>query len=110
MKAAYRIIDANFNRAREGLRVIEDYCRFALDSSLLTERVKSLRHKLCEYISRLDSDALIACRDTTNDVGTAESIALKKQPRGVSPRGPSKQVFRIRSIQESPSVPADGPS
>ena len=81
MKAAYRIIDANFNRAREALRVIEDYCRFAMDSSLLTERTKNLRHKLCEYISRLDSDALIACRDTTNDVGTAEQIASKKQPR-----------------------------
>ena len=81
MKAAYRIIDANFNRAREGLRVIEDYCRFALDSKLLTERVKNLRHKLCECIGKLDSDALIACRDTTNDVGTAESIASKKQPR-----------------------------
>ena len=28
-RAAYRIIDANFNRAREALRVMEGYCRFA---------------------------------------------------------------------------------
>ena len=31
-RAAYRIMDANFNRAREALRVMEEYCRFALNS------------------------------------------------------------------------------
>jgi len=30
-RAAYRIIDANFNRAREALRVMEEYCRFGLN-------------------------------------------------------------------------------
>ncbi|MHC4361112.1 MAG: hypothetical protein ACYSTN_10050, partial [Planctomycetota bacterium] len=28
-RAAYRIIDANFNRGREALRVMEEFCRFA---------------------------------------------------------------------------------
>ncbi|MHC4546595.1 MAG: hypothetical protein ACYSYL_19120, partial [Planctomycetota bacterium] len=26
-RAVYRIIDANFNRGREAIRVVEDYCR-----------------------------------------------------------------------------------
>ncbi len=34
-RAVYRIIDANFNRAREALRVIEEFCRFTLNSTLL---------------------------------------------------------------------------
>ena len=46
-RSVYRIIDANFNRAREAVRVIEEFCRFALNSSSLTERTKQLRHQLC---------------------------------------------------------------
>ena len=40
--AVYRIIDANFNRAREATRVIEEFCRFALNSELLTARALDL--------------------------------------------------------------------
>ncbi|MEN6335233.1 MAG: thiamine phosphate synthase, partial [Phycisphaerales bacterium] len=42
-RVAYRIIDANFNRAREALRVMEEYCRFGLNSAALSERAKKLR-------------------------------------------------------------------
>ncbi|MBN1972036.1 MAG: thiamine phosphate synthase [Sedimentisphaerales bacterium] len=67
--AVYRIIDANFNRAREALRVIEDYCRFGLNSKLLSGRAKELRHNLCSFIMQLDSGRLMASRDTLADVG-----------------------------------------
>ena len=72
--AANRIIDANFNRAREGLRVIEDYCRFALNSKSLSARAKELRHQLCVLIGKLDSGKLIASRDTLADVGVDQVI------------------------------------
>ncbi len=72
--AANRIIDANFNRAREGLRVIEDYCRFALNSKSLSARAKELRHQLCRSIGKLDSGKLIASRDTLADVGVDQVI------------------------------------
>ena len=42
----YRIIDANLNRSREGLRVCEDIARFALDSKVLTGELKSIRHSI----------------------------------------------------------------
>src|SRR5438445_3314847 len=35
-----RILDAGFNRAREALRVIEDYCRFVLDDVFLSAELK----------------------------------------------------------------------
>ena len=41
-----RILDASANRAREGLRVVEDYVRFVLDDPGLTERLKEVRHRL----------------------------------------------------------------
>ena len=69
-KAIYRIIDANFNRAREALRVMEEFCRFAMNSKPLNAKIKDLRHKLSSAISQLDSAKLIASRDTVEDVGT----------------------------------------
>lgn len=69
-KTVLRIIDANFNRAREALRVIEEYCRFVLNHRGLCARAKQLRHTLCGALSELDNQQLLACRDTTGDVGT----------------------------------------
>ena len=73
-RAAYRIIDANFNRAREALRVIEEYCRFGLDHAGLSSRAKAMRHQLSSAIGRLDADRLLACRDTVGDVGVGMSV------------------------------------
>ena len=42
----YRLLDANFNRAREGLRVVEETTRFILNNFELTNRLKNLRHEL----------------------------------------------------------------
>ncbi|MBN2020412.1 MAG: thiamine phosphate synthase [Sedimentisphaerales bacterium] len=72
--ADYRIIDANFNRAREALRVVEDYCRFALDSNPLSSRAKELRHQLCSALSCLDGISLLVGRDTQGDVGIGRQV------------------------------------
>jgi thiamine-phosphate pyrophosphorylase len=69
-RAAYRIIDANFNRAREAVRLMEEFCRFALNSTRLSSQAKQLRHALCAAAGSLDTARLIAARDTTGDVGT----------------------------------------
>jgi thiamine-phosphate pyrophosphorylase len=73
-RAAYRIIDANFNRAREAVRVVEEYCRFVLNSGTLSERAKRLRHELCAAVGRLDAGNLIAGRDTLGDVGVGQKV------------------------------------
>jgi len=73
-RAVYRIIDANFNRAREAIRVIEEFCRFALNSDSLTERAKQLRHELSAAIGKIDAGRLISCRDTLTDVGVGKTV------------------------------------
>jgi thiamine-phosphate pyrophosphorylase len=73
-RAGYRILDANFNRAREALRVVEEYCRFVLNSGALSERAKRLRHELCAAVGRLDAGRLIAGRDTQGDVGVGAKV------------------------------------
>ena len=73
-RAVRRIIDANFNRAREAIRVVEEYCRFALNSKPLTARAKQLRHELSRAIGGLDAGRLISARDTLGDVGAGETV------------------------------------
>jgi len=64
-----RILDANLNRALEGLRVVEDYLRFVLESRQLTELCKQIRHELVSSMGHLDMRQLHRARDTLDDVG-----------------------------------------
>jgi thiamine-phosphate pyrophosphorylase len=69
---AARILDASANRAREALRVIEDYCRFVLEDEFLTRQLKERRHELVAVLDELGPGSLEA-RETIRDVGTAVS-------------------------------------
>lgn len=64
-----RVIDANFNRAKEGLRVCEDVCRFYLDAKGPTRQYKSSRHRLTKIMGTLDLSDVIGARDIERDVG-----------------------------------------
>ncbi|MEA3328416.1 MAG: thiamine-phosphate pyrophosphorylase [Candidatus Omnitrophota bacterium] len=67
----YRIIDANLNRSREGLRVCEEITRFILNDSKLTSRFKNYRH-LLSHLSQnlpLTAEQLLKSRDSRRDVG-----------------------------------------
>lgn len=65
-----RMLDANANRAREALRVLEDYARFGLDDQGLSAALKEVRHGLAGALARLGGGDAILCRDTAGDVGT----------------------------------------
>ena len=70
--ATLRLLDAAENRAREGLRVLEDHARFALDDAPLTAAFKRLRHELAGAVpfSRIERNR---ARETASDVGTGLS-------------------------------------
>jgi thiamine-phosphate pyrophosphorylase len=71
----YRILDANFNRAREAMRVIEDFARFILDDAAISSSVKDMRNRLRETMESFPADALLSARDTPGDVGTTITSA-----------------------------------
>ena len=78
-KELLRIIDANFNRAKEGLRVCEDVCRFILDDRAITRQFKTLRHRLSTRICSLSFGRLIECRNIDGDVGkSSTAVELKR--------------------------------
>jgi thiamine-phosphate pyrophosphorylase len=66
-----RILDANLNRGREGLRVVEDVVRFVLDDMNLAARIKTTRHEVTSLIQQLPLDELelLSARDSEGDVG-----------------------------------------
>ncbi len=68
-KGTLRVIDANLNRAREGLRVCEEVARFCLEDAGLTRQCQRLRHELSRLALRIPSSGLLEVRDSSQDVG-----------------------------------------
>ncbi len=66
----FRILDAALNRTNEGLRVVEDYARLAIDDEFLSTELKRLRHDLTEASKGIERSKRIHARDTVGDVGT----------------------------------------
>jgi len=60
----YRVIDANLNRLKEGIRVVEDIMRYRDNNKELSKKLKELRHS-----ARIDETLeLLVHRDSINDV------------------------------------------
>jgi len=78
-KSLYRILDANFNRAKEGLRVCEDLCRYVWDQKTLTRAFKDLRHEITNTIAELDIQKALEARYIQGDVGRATSVSESKR-------------------------------
>ena len=98
-----RVLDASANRASEGLRVVEDYARFALDDPGLTRRLKEVRHRLAEAINGLDPELLLASRDVRGDVGAhvmAPSERVRENPQAVLAANFKRAAQALRSLEE----------
>lgn len=98
-----RILDASANRAREGLRVVEDYARFVLDDPGLTRRLKEVRHRLAQALRGFDADLLIGSRETREDVGThimTHSEQVRENPRAVLSANFKRTAEALRTLEE----------
>ena len=60
----FRVIDANLNRLKEGIRVVEDLMRYLHNNKELSIRLKTIRH-LAKFD---DIQSLLKYRDSINDV------------------------------------------
>ena len=100
---AARILDAAANRAREGLRIVEDYCRFILDDTLLTRELKQLRHELTAALASLPVHLLLGSRETQYNVGTQLSTASEQQrdsPLDVAAANLKRLQEALRTLEE----------
>ncbi|MEX2219438.1 MAG: thiamine phosphate synthase [Phycisphaerales bacterium] len=104
-----RLIDANANRAREALRMMEDLARFALDDAALSADLKALRHDLRAALDALaerglDRGMLLASRDTEHDVGTTtstEAETRRDSPRDLALAAGARLSESLRALDEA---------
>ncbi|KPL00824.1 MAG: hypothetical protein AMJ91_03070 [candidate division Zixibacteria bacterium SM23_73_3] len=79
-KNIYRILDANLNRAREGVRVTEEVARLYFDDAKLSSKFKNLRHELTRVARKsFDWEKLLSFRDSERDVGADIMGILEKR-------------------------------
>jgi len=101
--STYRILDAAANRAREGLRVVEDYVRFTLDDSLLSRELKELRHHFVATCLKLNQQNLLDSRNTLGDVGTSISTkaeGIRQTPVDVLKANLKRLQEALRTMEE----------
>ncbi len=63
------MVDANFNRAKEGLRVVEDIFRFCLADNNLRKKIRKVRHALDSVVQEKVLKRAILSRDSRQDLG-----------------------------------------
>jgi len=98
----YRVIDANLNRLKEGVRVIEDIARYINNDKDLASKLKEIRHQ-----SRIDDiQNLLSSRDSINDVlrptvvsemnrDTLESIIIANYKRAQESSRVLEELYKI---------------
>ena len=109
----FRIIDANFNRASEGLRVVEEYLRMILNDSHLTERCKAIRHELGGLLSESFRSQLSQSRNSSGDIGReieTDTEHVRSDPRDVLAANLKRIQQSLRAIEEFSKVLPNGPS
>ena len=90
-----RLIDANLNRLREGIRVVEDIFRYIYNNKEISTKLKSLRH-----IARTKNYyELLETRDVENDV-SRESIKSEQNREDLN----SILIANFKRAQESSRV------
>lgn len=81
-KVVLQILDANYNRGKEGLRVVEDILRYCLKDESLRKKTKTLRHRLDKIHSSIIKLAILS-RQSSKDIGK-ETDALETKRKNVS--------------------------
>lgn len=93
--SSLRLIDANLNRLREGIRVVEDIFRYVYNNKEVATKLKNLRH-----LARTENYyELLETRDVKNDV-LRESIKSEQNRDNLN----SILIANFKRAQESARV------
>ena len=108
--AIARIMDANMNRAAEGLRLLEEVARLVLNDADLCQQLKDMRHHVLMGGAGFH-DTLIQARDSAADIGAdmeatgGEALVHASDLRDPLCRdshgGEARRVGRMRRLQMS---------
>jgi len=90
-----RIIDANLNRASEGLHLLEELARMMLNDTALTQQLKTIRHEILRGDFAFNQ-TIVQSRDSVSDVGFDIEVAEDKEREL-----PIAVVANARRVQEA---------
>ncbi|KKW41729.1 MAG: Thiamine-phosphate pyrophosphorylase [Candidatus Magasanikbacteria bacterium GW2011_GWA2_56_11] len=110
MNRDFSLIDANFARVYEGLRVLEDSARFGLRDSTLSSVAKELRHRLPELEADFGPAGMVRARRGV-DVGSGRMTgpALERPSLWSIIRANSRRVAEaLRVLEEFGKLYAPG--
>ena len=114
-ESVLRVLDANANRAAEGLRTLEDVARLVREDRVVSASLKSLRHRLGEICGQLDRSERLQARSTETDAGThntADSETQRSDWKAVVTAATERITQSLRCLEEaskflSPKVSQD---
>ena len=104
----FRVVDANLNRLKEGIRVVEDILRYRDNNKELSSKLKELRH-----LSQVkETKELLQYRDTDNDVlrssikselnrSGIESIIIANFKRAQESSRVLEELYKLNSVDYS---------
>jgi len=104
----YRVIDANLNRLKEGIRVVEDILRYRDNNKELSSKLKELRH-----LSKIkETKELLKYRDVSNDVllssikselnrSNIDSIMIANFKRSQESSRVLEELYKLENIEYS---------
>lgn len=73
-KQAIRILDANINRAAEGLRTLEEAARLSFQDEFGAGVLKELRHRLASAAAQVDRTTRLQVRSLESDAGAGNTV------------------------------------
>jgi len=103
-KDIFRVVDANANRLKEGLRVCEDISRFILNDTAATRQYKVIRHKLSSAVVSLCGSyaSIVRVRNIEEDVGkkTTASEMRRKSVQDIFYANSQRIKESVRVLEE----------
>ena len=104
----FRVCDANLNRLKEGIRVVEDILRYKDNNKILASKLKQLRHqaktsKYKQFLEQRDSlnDVLKPSTKSEQKRETLEDIIISNFKRAQESSRVLEEIFKLDDINES---------
>lgn len=102
-KRIYAAIDANLNRALEGIRVCEDVMRFCLQRADVSMRLKEVRHRIVDASKLFPAGMLLHGRDVASDAQRFIDLGgerVRESLAGVFSANLHRAMEAVRSLEE----------
>lgn len=101
MTTIWRIIDVNINRASEGLRVLEDHCKFTLQNPYLTAKLREIRHTIRKTAPQEAEGARLREMDLGFHLSQATTLDHKSSLEQLVSANHSRVCEALRVIEEN---------